>query len=127
MKLSTDDYIAIQQLYARYAFAADECDLDAWLATWVPDGVMTHPDGSIHTGHQALRAQAEPYLTGGAYHWNCNLVIQPTDYGASGKCYLLRVFNSDGPPVLRAALYYRDELVNQDGNWLFRRREVNTL
>ena len=34
MTLSTDDYIAIQQLYAKYTVCIDLGDVDGWLTTF---------------------------------------------------------------------------------------------
>jgi hypothetical protein len=135
VELSTEDYIAIQQLYIRYAFLVDMNDRDALVATcWTEDGeyVGFRPGGQPHSkGHEALKAQAKnalvPYELG--YHWNTAPLIEPTEYGASGRCYLLYILaNEDGTfGSIRYALYYRDELVKLDGRWLFRRRNTTAL
>jgi hypothetical protein len=132
LKLSTDDYIAINQLYAKYAFAIDLHDLDGWLATWAEDGEYVGYDGRrAAKGHDALRAMGEAVVAlpeEKGFHWNANIMIEPADYGASGKCYLMHVRAFDGGRgEIHLALYYRDELVNDDGKWLFRRRQTNVL
>lgn len=132
LRLSTDDHIAIQQLYARYAFAIDLHDVNAWLQTWTEDGEYVGFDGRrAAKGHEALRSMAEGAMAAPderGFHWNSNLVIEPADYGASGKCYLMHVVVNDGAAAeVRLALYYRDELVAHDGDWLFRRRHTTAL
>jgi uncharacterized protein (TIGR02246 family) len=132
LKLSTDDYVAINQLYARYAFAIDLHDLDGWLATWAPDGEYVSYDGRrTARGHDALRALAEAVVAlpeEKGFHWNTNIVIEPAEYGASGKCYLMHVHALDGGRgEVDLAMYYRDELVKHDGRWLFRRRQTDVM
>jgi uncharacterized protein (TIGR02246 family) len=130
LNLPADDYAAIQQLYARYAFAIDLRDFDGWLTTWTEDAVFVSFASGAMEGHAAIRAFAEaamasPDMKG--YHWNSNVVIEPTDYGAAGKCYIMHVLAPDGWGEVGRALYYEDELVKQDGGWRFRRRTVRKL
>jgi hypothetical protein len=136
--LSVDDYIAIQQLYVRYSFAIDLGDVESWIATWTDDCSLVTHAGDVWEGRDRLRAAAEGQIGNPkerGFHWTTNPVIEPTEYGATGKCYLLHVFASEekltysGIPQgeLRYALYYKDELVKQDGRWLFRRRTANII
>lgn len=59
MSLTADDYVAIQQLYARYAFAIDLHDVDAWLESWTDDPLFVISTGETTRGREALRAMAE--------------------------------------------------------------------
>ncbi len=138
MNLSADDYLAIQQRYARYASAIDLGDVDGWLESWTDEGSLHTSTGFSAEGRDALRAMAEAQVSNAderGYHWTANLVIEPTDYGASGQCYLMHLFVSEelvteqgrAGAQLRYAYYYRDELVREDGRWRFRRRTLNTL
>jgi hypothetical protein len=135
MKLSTDDYIAIQQLYVRYAFAVDLNDRETLVEEcWTEDGeyVGFRPGGQPHVkGREALRAFGPTELVPNenGYHWNAPPLIEPTDYGASGRCYLLHVLARDDGTfgAIHHVLYYQDELVKQDGRWLFRRRHTTAL
>jgi uncharacterized protein (TIGR02246 family) len=130
LNLSTDDYIAIQQLYARYAFSVDLRDVDGWLASWTEDGALVTTSGKRISGRNERRALMETYTSDSnerGYHWVGNIVIAPTDGGAAGKCYLMHVFAPDGPAEIRYAYYYEDELVKQDGRWLFRLRTIHAL
>ena len=51
-KLTTQDYIDIQQLYARYNIAIDTGDGEGWAATFTPDGVFNN----TNKGHECPRA-----------------------------------------------------------------------
>jgi hypothetical protein len=135
VELPVEDYIAIQQLYIRYAYLVDMHDRDELVETcWTEDGeyITFRPGGQPRSkGRAAIKAQAKtalvPHELG--YHWNTNPLIEATEYGARGRCYLLYILaNEDGTfGEIRYALYYRDELVKQHGRWLFRRRNTTTL
>jgi hypothetical protein len=135
LELTVEDYIAIQQLYIRYAFLVDMNDREGFVRTcWTEDGeyIGFRPGGKPRSkGWDELRAQAKSTLVPNenGYHWNTSPLIEPTEYGASGRCYLLNVLaNDDGTfSEIRYALYYRDELVKQDGQWRFRRRNTTAL
>jgi hypothetical protein len=135
MELTVEDYIAIQQLYIRYAFLVDMNDREGLVRTcWTEDGeyIGFRPGGKPRSkGWEELKGQARSSLVPNelGYHWNTSPQIEPTEYGASGRCYLLYVLaNDDGTfSEIRYALYYRDELVKQDGQWRFRRRNTTAL
>jgi hypothetical protein len=133
MSLSAEDYIAIEQLYARYNFTLDLNDLDGWIETWTPDGeyvafTSVEPKAKGHAALRAFAAQANAHPDQVGYHWNASLLIEPTEYGASGRCYLMYLRSKPGGMgEVRNALHYRDELVKQDGRWLFRRRNTAAL
>jgi hypothetical protein len=61
------------------------------------------------------------------YHWNANLVIDETPTGAHGQCYLMFLRSPDGLGELYIASHYSDDLVKQDGGWLFKRRVIQFL
>jgi hypothetical protein len=48
-KFTADDYLEIQQLYARYNMAIDSGDAEGYAATFVKDGVF-----NTFNGHDAL-------------------------------------------------------------------------
>jgi hypothetical protein len=96
-KLTTQDYIDIEQLYARYTHALDSGNGKAWGETFTQDGQMwsdtalsTYPNYTLN-GRDAIAA----YVKGPARerprvgHVNSNLVITPTATGATGRVYLL--------------------------------------
>lgn len=130
MELAPEDYIAIQQLYARYAFAVDTGDKEGWLACWIEDGALETSTGQLNQGREALRALVEAQVSNPnekGYHWNGNLVIEPAEFGATGKTYLMFVRALSVQGELGYSLYYTDELVKQAGRWLFRKRKLNRV
>lgn len=129
--LATEDYIAIQQLYARYCFAIDGLlDVEQWLNCWTDDGehrlYLWAPD--FPRGKAALRERALASIASRKqpnYHWNSSLLIEPTAYGASGRCYHLSASEMpNNGAEMTAALVYIDQLVKQNGRWLFRQRAL---
>jgi hypothetical protein len=130
MQLTTDDYVAIQQLYSRFAFAIDMKDFDQWLSTWTDDGTYVSYSSTVIEGQDALRkfaeeSMAKPQLR--RYHWTGNALLEATEYGAHGRAYLLHIPAPVTTGEVGVALYYDDELVKQDGEWLFRRRTTKVL
>lgn len=119
--LSADDYVEIQQLYARYNNAIDSGDAEGYAATFVPDGTF-----NTFNGHDALVEFIHNWREkmGGANrrHWNSNLTITPTPEGASGTVYLLLIDVGARPPAIAAAAKYEDQLVKTAQGWRFKKR-----
>jgi hypothetical protein len=148
-KLSTEDYIAIQQLYARYNIAFDLHDLDTWVGCYVEGGELAFAHGTTSKmpseredvdtsgeparrviGHDNIRALGVAALSrpeSKGYHWNSNLLITPTESGAAGQCYLMFIRSPDGLGSVYMALNYTDELVKVGDEWLFKRRLIRAL
>jgi hypothetical protein len=125
-RLSCDEQLAIHQLYASYAFTVDTHDFDGWIALWTEDGVFENPDGTIARGHAELRAQAVANSREVVYHWTGNLLLTAAEHGADAQCYLLYIVAGPSPTV-RYAMYYSDQLVRRDGQWLYRSRRVKGI
>ena len=119
--MTADDYIEIQQLYARYNNAIDTGDAEGYAATFTPDGVF-----NTYNGHDALVQFIHDWhdKMGGATrrHWNTNLTITPTASGAKGSVYLLLVNVGVRPPAIFAAAMYEDEMVKTPQGWRFKHR-----
>jgi len=120
-KLTADDYIEIQQLYAQYNMAIDSGNAEAYAGTFVPDGVF-----NTFNGHDALvgfiHRWTESMKGGNMRHWNTNLAITGSPEGANGAVYLLLVDVSARPPVITAAAKYEDQLVKTPQGWRFKKR-----
>jgi hypothetical protein len=119
--MTGDDYIEIQQLYARYNNAIDSGDAEGYAATFVPDGVF-----NTFNGHDALvefiHNWRDKMNGGNRRHWNTNLTITPTPEGAAGSVYLLLVDVGVRPPAIAAAAKYEDQLVKTPQGWRFKKR-----
>lgn len=149
--LSTDDYVEIRQLTARYAQALDSGTDDghALAGLFVDDGESIRPDAR---GRDALAAAVLHPLRGPAHvaHFTFNHVIEPADDGgADGWQYVAEFrFDDNRPspagnagnrqnrqPVDQRSLVgrpggqlvsigrYRDAYVKTEEGWRFRRRE----
>ena len=118
--LSAQDLVDIQQLYARYNWALDSGDSQAYAATFTPDGAFNN-----NVGHDAIVKFADTFHAGlGAHvrHWNTNLLIQPAPGGASGQVYLVLVDFGTKPASIVTSASYSDELVKTAQGWRFKKR-----
>ncbi|MGE3510132.1 MAG: nuclear transport factor 2 family protein, partial [Vicinamibacterales bacterium] len=87
--LTPQDFVEIQQLYAKYNWALDSGDSKGYADTFTPDGVFNN-----NVGREAIIKFADGFAKGlGSHvrHWNTNLLITPSATGASGKVYLVLV------------------------------------
>lgn len=119
--LTAEDYMEIQQLYARYNNAIDSGDAEGWADTFVPDGKF-----NTNTGREALigfiHNWREKMNGANRRHWNSNLLINATPEGASGSVYLLLIDVGVRPPAIFAAAKYDDQLVKTPQGWRFKKR-----
>jgi actinorhodin biosynthesis protein ActVIA len=119
-KLTSDDLVEIQQLYAKYNWALDSGDSQGYAATFTPDGVFNN-----NAGHDAIVKFADTFHAGvGTHvkHWNTNLMITPSATGASGQVYLVLVDYATKPPTIFTSATYADELVKTPQGWRFKKR-----
>ena len=119
--LSTQDYIDIEQLYARYNHAIDSGDAEGWAATFTPDGTFNR-----FAGKDALvgfiQQWKEKMNGANRRHWNTNLRIVPGKDGASASVFLMLVDVSTKSIV--ATGMYNDTLVKTAGGWRFKSRQT---
>jgi hypothetical protein len=125
MVLTPADYIQIQQLYAQYNDAIDSDDAEAFAATFTPDGSFNDLHGRdalvgfVHYWRDKMNGTS-------MRHWNTNLVIKPTDHGATASVYLMLINIGVQPPVIALAAKYHDQLVKTPDGWKFARRTTTT-
>lgn len=117
--LTAQDYVDIQQLYARYNFAIDSSDIEAYVALYTPDGSF-----NSFTGQDGLRTFMKNRTGGTRRHWNTNLVITPTPEGAKGAVYLMFLDVGMKPPAVTGAGRYEDALVRTPRGWRFKKRQT---
>lgn len=149
MALTAQDYIEIQQLAARYAYAIDKCTNSGYdyADLYTPDGVFSVADenGVPSTARFAGRDRLAEAAGGGKNgcvdpktvpdrysmsHIVANHVITPTAEGATGKSYLLVV--GFGDPLAKEAARqpvrayawggYNDVYVKTAKGWRFKSR-----
>ncbi len=133
-----DDRAAIENLQARYMFALDWRDPDAYAATFAEDGEVVSAAATAR-GREAIRAEvvamresdrAAAAAAGlrpfSRRHVITNLVLDIDGDRAAGRAYWTS-YNNDNPeraPYLESFGHYEDELVKVDGEWLFARRVI---
>jgi uncharacterized protein (TIGR02246 family) len=118
--LTPQDYIDIQQLYARYTWAIDAGDVEGYAGLYTPDGSF-----NTFNGADGLRTFMKGRPAGTGRHWNSNLVITPSPEGARGKVYLLIVDVGEKPPAAKLAARYEDSLVKTADGWRFKKRQTS--
>ena len=138
-RITTDDYVAIQQLYARYAHAIDGLGMVGENAT--PDASaeayadLFTEDGQIYVtgvheepikGRQALTEFAMRYLENGpadSRHVVTNPVLTLNADGTiTGETQLMLVSMTTNPPTLVSNRATKDTFVKTNDGWRFQWR-----
>jgi hypothetical protein len=135
-----EDRAMIEDLQARYLFALDFQDPEAYARTFAEDGVLDYGAGKL-VGREAirdmvagLRANSERRRaqdTSGlrparGRHNISNIVLEIDGDRATGAAYWFHMGN-DNPErgaELTSFGHYEDELVKVDGEWLFSLRKI---
>jgi hypothetical protein len=139
--LSTQDYIDIEQLAARYAFLVDTCTAGGYefADLFTPDGEFSVSQtwgtagGRKTKGREALAAAAggdgkggcvdpETTLGFGISHISVNHVITPAPGGAVGKSYLLAIGVGGNPTTIERQGGYEDVYVKTPSGWRIQSR-----
>jgi len=149
MALTAQDYVEIQQLAARYAFAIDKCTNSGYdyADLYTPDGVFGIADENGVPGNARFEGRERLAVAAGGGKGGCidpktvpdrysmshivaNHVITPTADGATGKSYLLVVGVGD-PTVKESVAHsvkayswggYDDVYVKTPKGWRFKSR-----
>ena len=133
--LTPQDYIAIQQLVSKYAYAIDECTNRGYdyADLYTPDGSFSVARGgkvlNTSSGRDKLAAAARGNMEdckdvpwAGIVHMLVNHVIEPAPGGATGKVYLIAVGLDGEPGKVEAQGRYDDVYVNTPQGWKFKSR-----
>ena len=133
--LTTQDYIDIQQLIARYAVAIDECTNNGYdyAALYTDDGWFSPSrNGRLGTKWQGRDKLAEaargsmkscdevPWK--GIKHMYVNHVIVPSAEGATGRIDLIAIGLNGDPNKVEHQGHYEDVYVKTPKGWLFKSR-----
>lgn len=122
---------AIRETIAAYAQLVDAGRFDEWAGLFAEDGTLEVEGTPARVGRAAIRALgdgtrdslAAATATGRIRHHVSLPSIALTGGGrATARCYFLAV-TDHGPDHWGV---YRDDLVEVDGRWLFRRRRCRT-
>jgi 3-phenylpropionate/cinnamic acid dioxygenase small subunit len=127
MALSPEDRATLHDVYARYAYAFDGADADAWAALFAADGRFAPPGIPEVVGTEALRefvASRSSELPG-MRHLMSNVLVEGTEAGARGSAYFLCFrLGPDGAFRIRNFGRYDDEFVKEGDTWKIARRSV---
>ena len=135
-----EDRAQIENLQARYMFALDFRDAEAYAETFTEDGVLDYGAGQI-VGRQAIRdlinrmrenqqqrqaADTSDLRPSAGRHNISNFILKVDGNTAVGRAYWFHMGNNN--PERAAQLnsfgHYEDELVKVDGEWLFSKRLI---
>jgi hypothetical protein len=134
-----EDRALIEDLQARYMFALDFGDVETYLSTFTPDGILDIGDGEIK-GHDAIRkiiggmpnrkeapaGDAAKLRPATGRHNISNIVIKVDGNKASGRAYWFHYGNNNSQRTATLDSYghYVDEMVKVNGKWLFSKRRI---
>jgi bifunctional aromatase (cyclase/dehydratase) len=124
-KLTTQDYLDIQQLYARYNVAIDTGDAEGWAGTFTPDGVFNNTSRGHDALVQFIKDWRDKRNGANRRHWNSNLVINAAPDGAAGSVYLELLDVGVRPATIATTGSYEDALVKTPQGWRFKTRIVH--
>lgn len=129
----------IENLQARYLFALDWQDGEAYASTFTEDGVLDWA-GGIAEGRAAIakevrgmreqfarrEAADEPKRPARLRHFITNVVLDIKGDRAIGRAYWFELNNDnrDRHPYVAGYGHYEDEMRKVDGRWLFVRRKI---
>jgi len=133
-----NDRAEIENLSNRYMIAVDAGDIETVMATWAEDGVLEWV-GGVEVGKEAIRKAMSNF--GGARpvnipegatsrprtrHQIINHVIDVNGDTAKTVAYWFALTNNTPQKDVQLLYFghYEDELVRQNGKWLFKRRKV---
>ena len=139
-KLSAADYQEIAQLTNRYAYGIDTCGNNGYdyADVFTPDGefIDKNSDAGFKAGGRVLAKGRDALATligGGSRgcktklvwtdwsHIMTNLVVTPTDTGATGRLYLLQM-DIKGPGTIERHGGYEDVYVKTKDGWRIKSR-----
>ena len=133
------DRAEIEDLQARYMFALDWQDAEAYAATFTEDGVLDWAGGVVKgraaieqevkgmrayfARHEAADAPTHPARL---RHFITNIVIEVHGDHAVGRAFWFEMNDDNRQRIPYLASYgnYEDEMRRVDGHWLFSRRKI---
>ncbi len=133
-----DDRAEIEDLMARYLFAIDYFDWDAYVATFAPDGELEFAAG-VTRGREAIRVAVTNFSQGiGRFyhtedgeaatlrHVTLQSVVRVEGDRAWARTIWVEMANHGPGDTMKMGTFglYEDEFVRLDGHWLIQRRNV---
>jgi hypothetical protein len=134
VSLTPQDYLDIQQLVNRYAYAMDSAadEGKSYAELFTEDGEFVAPGGTTKGRAGLAELGRAGFVNGhkpanGVAHFIMNHVVEPAPGGATGKAYVVLVnIGEDGKPggqFSDIGGHYEDQYVKTGQGWKFKRRE----
>ena len=128
---SSEDRLAISDLFVRYTNALDEGDVETVVDCFTADAALESPVIGVIAGRDAIRAFAGRFAAQRAAgtqfrHMVTNIAAEIADGGdrARATAYLLVLITHDGKSRQLPPGRYECQVVKQAGAWRFSRRVV---
>jgi uncharacterized protein (TIGR02246 family) len=115
----SDDLEEIRKLLARYCFAIDARDAEAWADLFTDDGMFHYSLGEPLIGKDALR-EFISVVPNDRHHLTMNEIIDIDGDTATVRAYAL--VTKESPPVISAVGDYEDTLRRTADGWRFSSR-----
>jgi SnoaL-like protein len=117
---------AIRDLFARYAWRFDTGDVDGYVSTFQPDGVLDLPDGQF-VGHAQIRAYASGVVADpnfvGRQHFVGQSLFESAPNGWTVRSYAMITQVVPGAAASIVSVgHYLDECTETEDGWRFARR-----
>jgi ketosteroid isomerase-like protein len=126
MEAAWSEKLAIQELFARYAHAVDNLEVEAWVQCFTSDGVFQVANRAMR-GEAALRGYAAVHVKEiRCRHMMSNFLYDIHGDEATGQCSMLATLATAGGYKIFAQGRYVDRLVKQHGRWKIAHRRVET-
>jgi hypothetical protein len=124
--LTTQDYLDIKQLNARYVLATDTGDGPGRAATFTADGGFIGVRTMTPEPVSSLAERTTRTGNTGQRHLMMNEIITATPEGADMTCYalILQPQNKERQPAVGIVVIYNDKLVRTPQGWRFKSRKV---
>jgi hypothetical protein len=116
--------LAIGDLTARYNRALEEGDVEAWIGTFVQEGVLEGTDGETFSGHRNL-VRFFRVAPPDRIRVTTDAQVDVDGVHARQECRFLTLragSNGDGALEVEAVGRYRDVLTYERGRWYFSAR-----
>jgi len=129
MPSALEEKDAIREVLATYCFHLDAGNSEAMAALFTEDGTW-HTDFGKGTGRAGIAEHARSLRSGDAprprgVHLATNIVITLDGDTARVRSNWIVAQNTDAGPKVSSAGGYADDMVKQNGEWMFRYRKID--
>ncbi|MBI1182057.1 MAG: nuclear transport factor 2 family protein [Alphaproteobacteria bacterium] len=129
---TVEDRLAVRELIERYCEGVNQRDAQIWGSTWAEDSEWNLP---VVPGMEAVKGRAnivQAWVDSMKLFPFVNMMSMPTSMTFDGDRARIRSYTSEVAEMQDGTVIcprgqYDDEVVRQDGRWLFARRSFKPL